>query len=355
LPHAGEVLGLFREAYRPGRSLAGAFAEVLATLFGDEGLVILDPRDAALAALAAPAYRRAIDGAAAIEARLLERGAVLRASDIGEQVRVREGATLLFFHEGHEGHEGAADGPRYRIERAGGGGFRVGERAVARDELERALIAEPLRFSTSALLRPLVQDVLLPTAAYVGGPGEINYYAQLAPLYELFDLAPPLIVPRARFRLIEPNVRALLDRFGLTPAEIEQGKTAKPDIDVPGADPDALRAGIADDLLRRLAPLDALAPALGHGLPRALARTRGTVARVADRLAARLARALADRDRVTTERMERLRRALLPDGVPQERYYSLVYYACRHGARALAERVLAAIVPFDPAIRDIDA
>ena len=79
----------------------------------------------------------------------------------------------------------------------------------------------PLRFSSSALLRPVIQDSLLPTAAYVGGPGEINYFAQLGPLYELFGVAQPLVLPRARFRCLEDNTRSWLAKLGLSPAEAE--------------------------------------------------------------------------------------------------------------------------------------
>src|SRR5439155_1167303 len=78
-----------------------------------------------------------------------------------------------------------------------------------------ALRDEPRRFSTSALLRPIVQDTLLPTVAYVGGPSEVAYFAQLGPLYRAFDRTPPLVVPRARFRITDGRTRRLLDRLGL--------------------------------------------------------------------------------------------------------------------------------------------
>ena len=84
---------------------------------------------------------------------------------------------------------------------------------------------EPLRFSTSALLRPLLQDYLLPTVAYVAGPGEINYWAQLAPIYDglgrSLPLQQPLLVPRARFRCLDESSRALLAK--LHRALVQQG------------------------------------------------------------------------------------------------------------------------------------
>src|SRR5213075_1244292 len=84
-PAADEVLALLRAGYRPGRSIAGAFAATMAALFADEGLILLDPRDPAVARLAAPLYRTAIQAAAAIDDRLLARGAWLTERGIDQQ------------------------------------------------------------------------------------------------------------------------------------------------------------------------------------------------------------------------------------------------------------------------------
>src|SRR5581483_3541503 len=97
-------------------------------------------------------------------------------------------------------HQASARGPRFRLARCRGGWQPAGGAGTVSDaELAELLARDPLRFSTSALLRPIVQDSLLPVAAYVGGPAEVSYFAQLAPLYEHFRLPPPLVVPRARF------------------------------------------------------------------------------------------------------------------------------------------------------------
>src|SRR5260370_33630267 len=100
--------------------------------------------------------------------------------------------------------------PRCRLEPGGAGWTLVArEQSVSSEELLALLETEPMRFSSSALLRPLLQDTLLPTAAYVAGPGEINYFAQLEPLYADFKLPVPMIAPHARFRCSAARIRAL--------------------------------------------------------------------------------------------------------------------------------------------------
>jgi uncharacterized protein YllA (UPF0747 family) len=217
-----------------------------------------------------------------------------------------------------------------------------------------ALARDPRQFSTSALLRPIVQDTLLPTAAYVGGPAELAYLAQAAPLYRAFDLAPPLVVGRARFRIVEPRTRQLCTRLGLTVEDVER------------PEPELLarlrKPGLgADDVTRRLlAPFTAahreLAASLaqaGPGIARALDRTRISVERAVSRLASKVERAALYEDTELVTAVRRLRGWLAPDGIPQERQLGLAGFAARAGDRQLVERVLAAIDPFDPSLKEL--
>jgi bacillithiol biosynthesis cysteine-adding enzyme BshC len=353
-PAADELLALLRLHYAPGRSLASAFAGVLGTLFADHGLLVIDPRDARLAALAAPIYRTAIDSSAAIDGLLQERGGWLASVGFEQQVTVRAGCPLVFFHP---------DGPtgqRFRLvrpERAGAAGWALAgsPQLIDAGELRRALDHEPLRFSTSALLRPIVQDALLPAAAYVAGPGEINYFAQLGAIYPLFGVSPALLVPRARFRFIDARCRRLLSALALDAGDLARpraellarlgsagapdgGAAAGPGGD--GADPVALRRRLDDEIAPVVEQIARQVAALDPHLARPAQRTRDTVARAVGRLIDRAARTLAARDQTQLGRLDRLRRALYPDGVPQERFYGWPSLAGRHGPRALTQMVM---------------
>lgn len=350
LPRAREFLDLLRAHYRPGRPLAAAFAGLLAALFDEEGLLLLQPRQPAIAVLAAPLFRKALRGCQAICDALSERGRALGAAGFGEQVPVRRGSPLFFLHEP------GPEGPRHRLERHGAAWRSLGTGQVfAEAELLALLDREPLRFSTSALLRPVLQDALLPTAIYVGGPGEMNYLAQLQPLYAFFDVPQPLALPRARFRLLEDNTRALLAKLGLQAADAERPRAellrrvaTAGDLQRPGTAP--LRAWLLDEQGRRLEELAALDP----GLREPVRRARESIERTIARLVERHEQLRLEQDRVAAERLDRLRAFLFPEEVPQERYYSLPYFACRHGVRALQDRIFAALSPFDPAVRDLD-
>src|SRR5262249_11900170 len=193
--------------YRPGARWSDAFAGVIAEPFAPEGLVVTDPRDPALAAAAQPVHARAVHECERI-------AAALRAG----QVHVRPGAPLGYLHP--DGPEG----PRYRLEPDGAGAFVEvrGGRTHTPAALLAALDAEPRAMSSSALLRPIVQDTLLRTAAYVGGPAEVAYYAQIEALWPLFDLPAPRVVRRSSFRLVPAAARRQLERLRLAPADLER-------------------------------------------------------------------------------------------------------------------------------------
>jgi bacillithiol biosynthesis cysteine-adding enzyme BshC len=356
-PSASEHLDLLERAYRPEATMADAFAEVLSVLFADEGLVFLDPRDARLARLAAPIHRRAIEEASSIASRLAERGNALTQAGFSEQVHIRPGSPLSFFSL--DGIEGA----RYRMDPAAPGAWSlVGHpesASVTTAELLSWLDREPLRFTTSALLRPLLQDTWLPTAAYVGGPGEIAYFAQLAPLYEHMGLPMPLIVPRARFRVLEDRTRGLLDKLGLSPDDVSAPRdellarlatrSAGEGFEPPEAVEARLMGAFAPELARlgeRMATLD---PSFAHAIERTEESVRGALSR----LVAKYGRAVAQRDQVTVERLDRLRAYLVPEGAPQERIYGLPYYACRFGGRAFIRMVLDACEAFSGGLKDL--
>ncbi|MEW5852104.1 MAG: bacillithiol biosynthesis cysteine-adding enzyme BshC [Myxococcota bacterium] len=354
-PHAAEHLALLSAAYQPGRTLVDAFSNVIATIFADEGLIILDPRDARLASLAASLHRRALEDAAAISTALEARGHALTEAGFSEQVHIRPGAPLSFYSPD------TVDGPRYRVDPAGPGAWSfVGHphgRTVTTSQLLTWLEAEPLRATTSALLRPILQDTLLPTAGYVGGPGEIAYFSQLGPLYAHFGIPMPLIIPRARFRVLDDRTRGLLAKLGLSadealgPREEVLARLARHDEKY--EPPERVEARLVDAVMPELTRLRESMVSLDPSFARAAARTEETIKESVSKLVAKYGRALAQRDQVTVERLDRVRCYLAPGDVPQERVHGLPYYACRFGTRAFVRMVLDACEPFSGRLKDL--
>lgn len=353
LPHGEAHVACLARHYRAGAGWGPAFAGVLAELFAEEGLVLLDPRDPALAPLASPVHAKALAQAQPISRALTERVHALASAGWRATVHVRQDAPLSFFHP---------DGPqgrRCRLEPADGGYAEVGHHRVhALDELLSILERTPSAFSTSALLRPILQDTWLPTAAYVGGPAEVAYFAQLGPLYTLFDVPMPIVVPRARLRLVDPPTRRALMRRGLTPAAVcrpfDEVLSAARGTASGETDGGSIARRVVDGVDRVLGEIAPLLHDAGERGVRSLEKTRSTMARTAEKLGRGYDRARHLRDRELVDDVHRAQAGLYPRGLPQERYFGMASFAARHGQRPFIERVLAAAGPLRTAIEDLD-
>jgi len=341
LPHAEEHVSLLGRHYREGAGFGEAFAGVLADLFSGAGLVLIDPRTRALAEAGRPVHHLALRDAKPIARALAGRSDALRAAGFDVAVHVRDDAPLSFFHPD------GATGPRFRLdgeltEIGGGGRHDLGE-------LLSTLDRDPLRFSTSALLRPLLQDSLLPTACYVGGPGELAYFAQLGPVYEAFGRTMPLVAHRSRFVAIEPRSRRLLRRLGLGVAD-----ASRPEAELLDRCAGDRSDGLPEGLLASIeAALEGAAAPLGGEMDKALTRTRNTVRVALDRFAARHRAVRLRRDESLVEDVRKLRRLLHPDA-PQERIHGFPHLAARFGGRAFVEAAIAAAEPFDASLRELE-
>jgi bacillithiol synthase len=212
LERASELLGyapvcdLLRECYRPDGTFGGAFARLMARLFADEGLIVMDAAGREFHALGARVLRTAIEDAEGIEAALLARSAELEAAGYHAQVLVKAGSSLLFLI--------GEDGTRQALRRGADGVWKAGAGAAAAsyttEELLAILDEAPERLSPNALLRPVFQDVILPTTAYVGGPAEIAYFAQSAVVYQRVRGRVTPVLPRLSATLIEPAIGAMM-------------------------------------------------------------------------------------------------------------------------------------------------
>ena len=335
-PHRAEALRLARDAYVPGRSMRDAFARLLRAFVPD--VVMISADDARLKRLSAPLFAQEIERwpetLAALEARSADLGAA------GFHAQVSPSPVNLFW---------MGDGSRTPLDPVEGGfTLRGASETQTPADLLRQLSETPEALSPNVVLRPLVQDTLLPTAAYVAGPGEAAYFAQLGPVYKLFGVPMPVIEPRLSLTVVEPAVAKVLDRYGLGLAEV-------------GGDPAALWRRLAleaSDLdldvafsqarRRMRAALDALDPvatAASPSLAGAAGAARAQVEKALDRLETKTVRVEKQTHDDVRQRLARARAALWPEGHLQERALGPLGVVARHGVGALAEVVDA--VPLD--------
>jgi bacillithiol biosynthesis cysteine-adding enzyme BshC len=213
-PHAADVARALRESYAPDETYGSAYGKLIARLVAGRGIVFLDPLDSRLHHFAAGVYRRALDESDSLRDALLARSKELERGGFHAQVKVVRESTLLFYN---------VDGIRQPL-RTRNGKFFAGDATFSGEELRSAIETTPEAFTPNVLLRPVVQDTLLPTAAYIGGPAEIAYMAQAEVVYKHLLGRMPAILPRASFTIIEPPVARLLKKYDLDFRDVIRGR-----------------------------------------------------------------------------------------------------------------------------------
>ncbi len=341
-PHRDDAVQMARDAYRPGRTMRDAFARLLRALVPD--IVLVSADDARLKRLALPLFAQEIERWPETRAALDAQSAVL--ADAGFHVQVAPTPVNLFE---------MGDGRRSPLDPAADGFvLRASDQPLSADALLAQLADAPESISPNVILRPLLQDTLLPTAAYVAGPGEAAYFAQLGPVYDLFGVPMPVIEPRLSLTIVEPGVDKVLERYGLGLACLGGG----PDLAETRAAlwrrlaaeaSDLNAAARFEDARQRteaaLADLEALALAASPALDGAVGAARASVGRALDRLETKVARVEKQAHDDVRERLERAQAALWPGGRLQERALGPLGVVARHGVQALA--AFADAVPLD--------
>lgn len=344
LDRAAELIGgttefdLLAAAYTPQATYASAFARWLAAIFAGHGLIVLDASSRAFHALGAPVLRHAITEASALEAALHERDRLLIDRGYHAQVLVAPNSSLLFLID-------EATGARQALRRKNGDWFTATpggkeKTTCSTADLLSILDAAPERLSPNALLRPVFQDYLLPTAAYIAGPAEIAYFAQSQVLYENILGRTTPVLPRLSATLIEPAIGKVLAQHELSLADI---LSAHPDelahrlgarsLPVEGKMQLAATGNALDAELQQLVSwMESLSPSLGRSAQVSASKMRYQMNRL---------RRLAANDQLQREgsirrHVDTLFFNLFPDRHPQERSIGGAAYLSRVGSSLLS-------------------
>lgn len=262
-----EVAALLNETWASGRLYGDAFSDLLSRLLTNYGIILFDPVDSTLKELAAPIYSKAIERSGEIVSALLDRDKELAAAGYHSQVLVTPEYFPLFLHG--DGHT------RHSLKNTGNGTFKTKSGAVEFSLNDLVCIAadDPNKLSPTVVLRPVVQDYLLPTLCYFGGGAEIAYFAQNSEVYRIMGRPVTPIFHRQSFTIVEGKFRRTMDKYGLAFTDLFEGREAliagiiekyvSPDL---AKTFDDVEVGIKTELDRLEQGLSALDPTLAGNL-----------------------------------------------------------------------------------------
>ncbi len=326
----GWVSDALRESYRLGESYGSAFAKLFTRLLAGTGLVLVDPMDDELHAIAEPLFSAAAERAEELDEALLERGTALRKSGYHEQVRVTPESTLLFSIEGNR---------RTVLHRAGDG-FMLGAQRLPRREVLERIAAHPEQFSPNVLLRPVMQDYLFPTAVYFGGPAELAYFAQAGVVYEKLLGRTTPVMPRLSATIVSPAMSDLLERYRLSFRDLFHGSAQVCELLASRTLSPELQSALhqtRESLQRHMEELRAELQKLDPTLVDAAARSERKMLYQLSKIGTKAARAELRRNEALTKDAHRVLTELFPHKELQERVLPGIYFLARYGPELITE------------------
>jgi len=299
---AGDVKSILESSYEPGASPVDAFAKMMAQLFSASGMTFVNPLHPELRRLAQPTIDQAIARNTALRSAVLQKSRALSEAGYHEQVKVDDHFTGLFALRGQ-----------------------------ARVPLRPNEVSPGIEWSANVLLRPVIQDAIFPTAAYVGGPAEIAYFAQAAGVYDTLSIPMPPAVPRISATILEPRVARFLEKYGIDFMDVFRGREF-----VKRKVVEAVQDGeLLDHVRTRIdQELESLRPALeavDATLAGALDTSRNKVAHQIETLRTKYVNAVAKRNESVERHLEAITNSLFPEKKLQERLINITSFMVRYG------------------------
>ena len=297
-----DVRDLLESSYQPGKTPVESFGLMMAKLFAGTPLVLVNPLHSDLKKLAKPILSEAAKRNPEIRSALITRGRLLRDAGYHEQVKVDNSFTGLFALRGR-----------------------------ARQVLRPHEVSADLELSPNALLRPVVQDTLFPTAAYIGGPAEVAYFAQASVVYETLKCPMPPIFPRISATLLEPRIDRLLKKYNIRFLDVFEGREALKRKCVSAAyDVESfsrVRGKVEEELQSLRGILGAMDPTLSGALDTSLRKAIHQL----ESLRTRYVNAAARRDGTLARHLDGIGNSLFPEKKFQERELNVTSFLSRYG------------------------
>jgi len=316
---AHSILENYYSAYRQGETFLDAFAHSLRAHLGTGSMVFINPEDPRLKQLVGPLFQRELNDYKTTYSAVKETTQALK-KDFHAQVHVSPGNLFLVRNSIRQALHPQVDGynPKYSD-----------ERMIPFDSVHTI---SPHQLSPNVIMRPLVQDSLLPTVAYVAGPSEVAYFAQIHRLYSWAKRPMPVIFPRASVTLIEPRVQKIMNSNHLSVSELaDEVPTLMRQIILDGsALSEAFRK--AEVSLRECS--DAIQPVvveIDQTLRSTVEATHRYWMKELSKLQLRAERAERRHHQQLQSQIELCKQLIYPNGNLQERELPVLYYLAKYG------------------------
>jgi len=304
--------------YKEGSCFKDSFAMYLNWLFSEYGLIFIDCSDREIKKLLTPVFEKELNTSPKMCEAIIHTSAELEKSyDLQVKPKV---INLFFIHNGNRLLIEPRDNNRFALKNS--------KRRFEQEELMNTLFENPELFSPNVVLRPLCQDYLLPTVAYIAGPSEISYFAQLKPAYEHYDITMPVIYPRVSATVLENKVNKFLKNFDVKFEEIFDNKllVSKVVDKLSEIKIDDEMTKIEDELGRIFYDLKNITAKVDKTLLNTVDSMKEKLMSGIETFKGKMINAQAKKSETTTSQIDKVTNNIFPMGSLQERVINVTYF-----------------------------
>lgn len=338
--HTKSLLQFTDDAIEKSVTFVDFFAQLTMSLFKDYGLLIVDSGDKGLRKLEKEYFINQIKNTKEINEKLKKKQQELDGIGMTQTIVINDSCANLFYYDEVSHERILLDFIPEQQQFVGASGTV----SFSYDEMLEIASEFPERLSNNVVTRPLMQECLFPTLAFIAGPGEIAYWAELKEVFEHFEMKMPPIVPRLNISLIERNVSSDMEELGLKLEEVLAAGTGKQKDLFLDANRDnsfqTLFAQTRDQLVKNYLEIERKTEEHYKGMLPLLKKNESLLLKQIDFMENRLELALLQKHEVVIDKYNRIERRLKPSGSPQERIWNLFYFLNQYGLSFIDELLI---------------
>lgn len=324
--HTNLLLEFAEELLEKSVTFVDFFAHIIMELFKDYGLLIVDSGNSRFRYLQKDLLTEQIHHHDSITFSLHEQQKAISNAGFPLTIEAGDQAANLFYYDQRLNERILLEYDRSNDRFVG----KSGVVSFSKEELVEIANSDPAKLSNNVVTRPLMQEWLFPTIAFIAGPGEIAYWAELKLVFEHFNIKMPPIVPRLNITLLDRSVETdLLELHLNLPEVLSSGTNTEREKfleSIKDKEVNDLFAAAKEHLLKQYQHIEAKTAQLDMGLLPLLKKNENYLLKEIGFMETKLEEAVKKKHNVILTKYARVDLSLRPDGFPQERMWNVFYY-----------------------------
>jgi bacillithiol synthase len=344
--HTNGILEFVNEAIEQSNSMVDFFSHIIMELFKDFGLLIIDSGDKQLRKLEQGFLLRQLKEFRKITKSVFNQQQKQSKAGFNRTLEINENAVNIFYYD-------ELSQSRILLEYDAETETFLGKNEALKfsfEQLFKLVNEQPEKFSNNVVTRPLMQEWLFPTLAFIAGPGEIAYWSELKQVFEHFEMKMPPIVPRLNITLLERSIETDLNDLGFSVEEVIRDGIESQKINYINSVMDQelmnLFEQMKQDLKTKYKVIAKKTAEIDKVLNPLVEKNERLIQKQIEFIEQKITGAVEQKHTVTLKKMERVKNSLRPNNSPQERILNPMYFLNKYGLD-LAKRLTTLNYQFD--------